>query len=93
MSLLAILILILQVSAADLSVEIMNLLLSINRFGPYGNGSEPTTCVMVTHNPDLECYADRVLYVQDGRFVKQALNEVQIPIRYEDYQAYLHESS
>jgi hypothetical protein len=24
----------------------------------------------VTHNPDLECYADRVLYLQDGRIVK-----------------------
>lgn len=24
------------------------------------------TCIMVTHNPDLECYADRVLYVEDG---------------------------
>jgi ABC-type lipoprotein export system ATPase subunit len=25
------------------------------------------TCIMVTHNPDLECYADRVLYIEDGQ--------------------------
>jgi hypothetical protein len=27
-------------------------------------------CKQVTHNPDLECYADRVIYLQDGRIVK-----------------------
>ncbi len=27
-------------------------------------------CEQVTHNPDLECYADRVIYLQDGRIVK-----------------------
>jgi len=40
---------------------------------------------MVTHNPEIECYADRILYVQDGIFVKQALNEVQTSIREEEY--------
>ena len=28
---------------------------------------QKVTCIMVTHNPDLECYADRVLYIEDGR--------------------------
>lgn len=41
------------------TVEVMDLLLSINQ-------TKGVTCVMVTHNPALECYADRVLYVSDG---------------------------
>ncbi|KAJ3299677.1 ABC transporter H member 2 [Borealophlyctis nickersoniae] len=53
------------------TIEIMNLLLKINH-------EKKTTCVMVTHNPDVECYADRLLYLQDGRFVKQAINRVGI---------------
>ena len=58
-------------------VAIMDLILNINRVGPQGEGEHTaTTCVMVTHNPDIECYADRILYVQDGCFVKQCLNEV-----------------
>lgn len=49
----------------------MDLILNINRIGPHGEGEDrATTCVMVTHNPELECYADRILYVQDGEFVK-----------------------
>ena len=36
------------------TVEVMNLLLKINR-------ENKTTCIMVTHNPDVECYADRLL--------------------------------
>jgi len=71
------------------TVEIMNLLLSINRFGPKGDGNNPTTCVMVTHNPDIECYADRVLYVQDGVFVKQAINLKQIALKPEEYAAFM----
>jgi putative ABC transport system ATP-binding protein len=52
-------------------VAIMDLILNINRVGPQGEGEHTaTTCVMVTHNPDIECYADRILYVQDGCFVK-----------------------
>ena len=55
----------------------MDLLLNINRIGPNGEGEHSaTTCVMVTHNPEIECYADRIIYVQDGIFIKQALNEV-----------------
>ncbi|KAL7752767.1 hypothetical protein RI367_001769 [Sorochytrium milnesiophthora] len=64
------------------TVDIMDLLLKINI-------EQRTTCVMVTHNPDVECYADRLLYLQDGRFVKQAINEVQTPLVFEDYMEYL----
>ena len=71
------------------TVEIMDLILSINRFGPRGDGKDSTTCIMVTHNPDIECYADRILYVQDGQFVKQAINTVQTAIKLEEYVAYL----
>lgn len=39
--------------------------------------------VMVTHNPDLECYAHRILYIRDGSIVRQVLNERQSPLRYE----------
>eukprot|EP00164_Ancoracysta_twista_P002153 GFYU01002842.1.p1 GENE.GFYU01002842.1~~GFYU01002842.1.p1 ORF type:complete len:307 (-),score=59.56 GFYU01002842.1:189-1109(-) len=65
------------------TVEIMDLLLKINR-------ENKTTCIMVTHNPDVECYADRILYVQDGRFQKQALNYEQTPLEYTQYMEYLH---
>jgi putative ABC transport system ATP-binding protein len=42
----------------------MDLILNINIVGPRGEGEQcATTCVMVTHNPELECYADRILYV------------------------------
>ena len=75
------------------TIEIMNLLLSINRFGPKGDGENPTTCVMVTHNPDIECYADRILYVQDGIFVKQAINLDQIALKPEEYTSYLKHSA
>ena len=69
----------------------MDLILNINRVGPRGEGEEfSTTCVMVTHNPELECYADRILYVQDGCFVKQALNETQTAIKEDEYTKFLH---
>ena len=74
-----------------LIVAIMDLILNINRVGPQGEGEHSaTTCVMVTHNPEIECYADRILYVQDGMFVKQALNEVQTAIKEDEYTSYLH---
>lgn len=78
------------------TIEVMNLLLSINKYGPnVGNSSkrtsnEPTTIVMVTHNPELECYADRILYVQDGVFSKQIINEYQIPLTLEEYLNYIN---
>ena len=40
----------------------MDLLLKINNVG-YGNSNKKITMIMVTHNPDLERYADRVLYI------------------------------
>lgn len=64
------------------TVEIMDLLLRINI-------EKRTTMIMVTHNPDVECYADRVLYVSDGRFTKQCLNEVQCPLIYNQYVEFL----
>ena len=67
------------------TVDVMNLLLDINLKGE----NSPTTCVMVTHNPDLDCYADRILYVQDGEFQFQAFNLQQSPLVYEDYAAFL----
>jgi ABC-type lipoprotein export system ATPase subunit len=39
----------------------MNLILEINNFG-HGRGEERTTVVMVTHNEDLECYGDRIIF-------------------------------
>lgn len=65
------------------TIEIMDLLLDINQ-------QQRTTCVMVTHNPDIECYADRILYVSDGKFVGQALNYRQSRLVYEDYIVYLN---
>ena len=72
-------------------VSVMDLLLHINRVGPSGEGEQSgTTCIMVTHNPELECYADRILYVQDGVFVKQAINSVQTAMREAEYTRFLH---
>lgn len=68
------------------TIEIMDLILSINR-------ERRTTCLMVTHNPDLECYADRILYVKDGRFHKQATNKEQTKLDFESYLAYINEHS
>ncbi|EPZ30784.1 ABC transporter domain-containing protein, partial [Rozella allomycis CSF55] len=64
------------------TVEIMDLLLKINL-------EKKTTCVMVTHNPDVECYADRILYLEDGKFVKQVYNRIQVALVFEDYNEYL----
>ena len=47
------------------SIEVMNLLLYLNNFG-FSNDGRPVTMVMATHNPDVEIYADRILYIQDG---------------------------
>jgi putative ABC transport system ATP-binding protein len=53
------------------------------------NVTQHTTCVMVTHNPDIECYGDRILYVQDGKFVQQAVNTQQSKLDHQKYLAYL----
>jgi len=39
------------------TIDIMDLLLDINQ-------RQQVTLLMVTHNPDVECYGDRVLYIQ-----------------------------
>ena len=49
----------------------MNLLLSINNFETNNSENHRSTIVMITHNPELECYANRVLYVQDDVFIKK----------------------
>lgn len=65
------------------TVDVMALLLKLNQ-------ETGVTCVMVTHNPDVECYADRVIYIQDGRITKQAINEQQTPLEFYSYMEYLH---
>ena len=50
----------------------------------------PNNIYQVTHNPDVECYADRILYVSDGHFVNQALNYEQSKLIYDDYIKYLN---
>lgn len=64
------------------TIEVMDLLLNINNLAG-------TTMIMVTHNPDIECYADRILYVSDGRFAQQAINKRPVPLVLEEYEAYL----
>lgn len=66
------------------TIEIMDLLTRINR-------RTKTTCIMVTHNPDIECYADRILYVNDGRFGKEVFNTVPTCLNLEKYTKYLAE--
>jgi len=46
---------------------------------------------MVTHNPDLECYANRILYVKDGTFEKQAINSKQTKLELESYLQYINQ--
>eukprot|EP00033_Pygsuia_biforma_P001675 GCRY01001879.1.p1 GENE.GCRY01001879.1~~GCRY01001879.1.p1 ORF type:complete len:325 (+),score=80.02 GCRY01001879.1:204-1178(+) len=65
------------------TVDIMNLLLDINL-------THGTTCVMVTHNDELEVYADRILYLADGRLTAQALNSEQSRLDYDRFMAYLN---
>jgi putative ABC transport system ATP-binding protein len=60
------------------TIEIMDMLLDINQ-------KEQLTILMVTHNPDLECYADRILYIADGSLVKQAINTTQSKLNYQKY--------
>ncbi|GET90454.1 abc transporter domain protein, putative [Leishmania tarentolae] len=64
------------------TIEVMDLLMRINR-------RTKTTCIMVTHNPDIECYADRVLYVSDGRFAKEIFNVRPTCLHLENYTKYL----
>lgn len=65
------------------TITVMDLLLRINQ-------ELGVTMIMVTHNPDLETYADRILYIRNGRLEAQALNYEQIPLEYDSYIAYLN---
>lgn len=65
------------------TIEVMDLLLKLNQ-------ELHTTCVMVTHNPDIECYADRIVYIQDGKAVRQAINRVQTKLDFRSYIEYLN---
>lgn len=76
------------------TIEVMNLLHKINNpyLSPSGNQQKyGTTIVMVTHNADVEVYADRILYLEDGRIVNQVLNDFKIdyagidPERFEEW--------
>lgn len=64
------------------TIEVMDLLLRINR-------RTKTTCIMVTHNPDIECYADRILYVQDGRFGMEVWNSTPTCLSLDGYTKFL----
>ncbi|KAG5490383.1 hypothetical protein JKF63_00503 [Porcisia hertigi] len=64
------------------TLEVMDLLMRINR-------RTRTTCIMVTHNPDIECYADRILYVNDGRFIKEVFNSLPTSLSLAAYTKYL----
>ncbi|KAG5473828.1 hypothetical protein LSCM1_04459 [Leishmania martiniquensis] len=64
------------------TIEVMDLLMRINR-------RTKATCIMVTHNPDIECYADRILYVSDGRFVKEVFNSLPACLNLDAYVKFL----
>jgi putative ABC transport system ATP-binding protein len=65
------------------TVLVMDLLLKINQ-------ELNITMIMVSHNPDLETYADRILYIRNGALESQALNEVQTALNYDRYIEYLN---
>ncbi|EPY27542.1 ATP-binding protein cassette protein subfamily H, member 2 [Angomonas deanei] len=64
------------------TIDVMDLLIQLNRL-------TQCTLIMVTHNPDLECYADRILYVSDGRFARQVINVEPQGLDYDRYNEYL----
>ncbi|KAJ5077079.1 abc transporter h family member 2 [Anaeramoeba ignava] len=74
---------------ADLStkgtIHIMNLLLDLNL-------KKKVTMVLVTHNPDLEVYADRILYFRDGKIERQVINTQQTALNFKEYMAFLRET-
>lgn len=42
--------------------------------------------IMVTHNPDLECYANRIIYIHNGLIEKQIINKYQCQYDPDEYQ-------
>lgn len=77
------------------SIQVMDLLLQFNLLGYSGEGGEkkPVTMIMATHNPDIEQYADRIIYIKDGEIASGVRNETQLPMDYEDYVEFLKEQN
>jgi putative ABC transport system ATP-binding protein len=44
------------------------------------NEVDKKTIVLVTHNPDHLRYADRIIYLKDGKFVKEEVNKDKRPV-------------
>lgn len=65
------------------TIEVMRILIEINQ-------SRKMTCVLVTHNPDLEIYADRIIYMKDGRVDSVVINSEQSQLSLDDYLAYVN---
>ena len=47
------------------------------------------TTIMVTHDSALECYANRIIFVADGRIVGHVVNSVQTRLDFDSYSKYL----
>lgn len=45
---------------------------------------------MVTHNEDLECYGDRVIFFEDGKIKRQVFNDFQFALNPEEYSLFLN---
>ena len=74
------------------SIQVMDLLLQFNLLG-YPGEKKPVTMIMATHNPDIEQYADRIIYIKDGEIASGVRNETQLPMDYEDYVEFLKEQN
>lgn len=51
---------------------------------------DPITIIMVTHNEDLECYGDRIIFFEDGKIRKQVLNNYQFALNADEYSQFLN---
>lgn len=67
----------------------MNLILEINNMG-YGRKEGRVTIIMVTHNEDLECYGDRIIFFEDGKIQRQVFNDYQFALDPEEYSKFLN---
>ena len=45
---------------------------------------------MVTHNPEFECYSNRIFYVQNRIFIKKAIHEFQQALTVKVYLDYIN---
>jgi putative ABC transport system ATP-binding protein len=48
------------------SAEIMNIFTQLNR-------ENKITMVMVTHEPDIACYARKRIYIRDGKIIREEI--------------------